>query len=61
MDFWSFLGYVLSLITEIFYITLFEVSLPDGTTANINFGSIIIFPILLAVIIHLLIPSARGV
>ena len=61
MDFWTFLGYVLSLLNEILYITLFEVSLPDGTAANINFGSILILPILLGIIIHLLIPSARGV
>lgn len=60
MDFWTWLGYILSLFHEIFYINLFSVNIPSGDMVNINVGSVMVITVLLGVIINLLTPSARG-
>lgn len=61
MDFWSFLGYILSFISELFNLTLFSVTIQTGEVISIQLGSLLISAIILTVLFHLLTPSARGI
>lgn len=61
MDFWIYFGYVLSFLTEIFNISLFDVVIHTGEVVHVQFGYVILASIILTVLFHLLTPSARGI
>ena len=61
MDFWTFLGYVMSFITELLSIPLFTVSVVGYGNVTPTIGSVCVFSLMLVVILHLLTPSAKGI
>lgn len=61
MNFWTFLGYVTSFMTELLSIPLFTVSVVGYGNVTPTIGSVIVFSLLLVVIFHLLTPSAKGI